>query len=48
MLIRDEDIPTTEEIEELAIAGGMVTMYQAGLIKCLNGETTLEEVNSVL
>ena len=48
MLIRDEDIPTTEEIEELAIAGGMVTMYQAGQIKCLNGETTLEEVNSVL
>lgn len=48
MLIRSEDIPTTEEIEEQAIKDGMITMYQAGLIKCLNGETTLEEINSVL
>jgi type II secretory ATPase GspE/PulE/Tfp pilus assembly ATPase PilB-like protein len=48
MLIRDAEIPTTEDIEEEAVRSGMVTMYQAGLIKCLNGETTLEEVNSVL
>ena len=48
MLIRSEDIPTTEEIEEQAIKDGMITMYQAGLIKCLKGETTLEEINSVL
>jgi type II secretory ATPase GspE/PulE/Tfp pilus assembly ATPase PilB-like protein len=48
MLIRDEEIPTTEEIETEATNSGMITMYQAGLIKCLKGETTLEEINSVL
>lgn len=48
MLIRNQEIPTTEEIEDEAINSGMITMYQAGLIKCLNGETTLEEINSVL
>ncbi len=48
MLIRDEEVPTTEEIEAEAVNAGMITMYQAGLIKCLKGETTLEEVNSAL
>jgi type II secretory ATPase GspE/PulE/Tfp pilus assembly ATPase PilB-like protein len=37
-----------EAIEKVAKAEGMVTMRQAGVLRCLNGETTLEEVNRVL
>lgn len=48
MLIRDEETPTTEEIQAEAVSSGMITMYQAGLIKCIRGETTLEEINSAL
>ncbi|HEX8390645.1 MAG TPA: ATPase, T2SS/T4P/T4SS family [Candidatus Saccharimonadales bacterium] len=36
------------EIEKSAIAGGMMTMLHDGLLKCLRGETTIEEVNRVL
>ena len=32
------------EIERAAVAGGMVTMFQAGLTAALAGETTIEEV----
>ena len=32
------------EIERAAVAGGMVTMFQAGLAAALAGETTIEEV----
>ena len=32
------------EIEQAAVAGGMVTMFQAGLAAALAGETTIEEV----
>jgi len=35
---------TSGEIQDLAIAEGMRTMYQDGLTKCLQGITTLEEV----
>jgi len=35
---------TSGEIHELAVSEGMRTMYQDGLIKCLQGVTTLEEV----
>jgi general secretion pathway protein E len=35
---------TSGEIHELAVKEGMRTMYQDGLIKCLKGVTTLEEV----
>jgi len=35
---------TSGEIHELAVKEGMRTMYQDGLIKCLQGVTTLEEV----
>jgi type II secretory ATPase GspE/PulE/Tfp pilus assembly ATPase PilB-like protein len=36
------------EIEKTAREQGMVTMLQKGIIKALNGETTLEEINRVL
>lgn len=35
---------TAGEIQDLAVAEGMRTMYQDGLNKCLQGVTTLEEV----
>jgi len=35
---------TSGEIHEMAVQQGMRTMYQDGLIKCLQGVTTLEEV----
>ncbi len=35
---------TSGEIQDLAIAEGMRTMYQDGLEKCLSGVTTLDEV----
>ena len=35
---------TSGEIHEQAVNEGMRTMYQDGLIKCLEGSTTLEEV----
>ena len=37
-----------EAIEKVAKAEGMVTMLQSGVLRCLNGETTLEEVHRVL
>jgi general secretion pathway protein E len=35
---------TSGELQGQAVADGMRTMYQDGLLKCLNGVTTLEEV----
>jgi len=35
---------TSGELQDQAVADGMRTMYQDGLIKCLNGVTTLEEI----
>jgi general secretion pathway protein E len=35
---------TSGEIQDLAVAEGMRTMYQDGLTKCLQGITTLDEV----
>lgn len=35
---------TAGEIQNLAVAEGMRTMYQDGLFKCLSGVTTLDEV----
>ena len=37
----------SSEIKEKAIENGMITMYQDGVLKVLEGETTLEEVNRV-
>jgi type II secretory ATPase GspE/PulE/Tfp pilus assembly ATPase PilB-like protein len=38
----------TEVIEKEAIAGGMLTLLQVGVLAALRGETTLEEVNRVI
>ena len=35
---------TSGELQEQAVADGMRTMYQDGLLKCLQGVTTLEEI----
>jgi len=35
---------TSGELQDQAAADGMRTMYQDGLMKCLNGVTTLEEI----
>lgn len=37
-----------ESIEKVAKAQGMVTMIQAGVLRALNGETTLDEIHRVL
>ncbi|MFZ2154441.1 MAG: GspE/PulE family protein [Candidatus Moraniibacteriota bacterium] len=37
----------SSEIKEVAINEGMLTMYQDGILKVLEGETTLEEVRRV-
>jgi general secretion pathway protein E len=36
--------PTEKKLEDVAVAGGMVTMFEDGLTRVLAGETTLEEV----
>lgn len=48
-LLRDPfNIPTSEAIEIQARKDGMITMYQDGLLKCLQGITTIEEINRVI
>jgi type IV pilus assembly protein PilB len=39
--------PTTSEVEDLAIKQGMLTMAQDGILKVLEGITTIEEVERV-
>lgn len=39
---------TTEMLEKQAVADGMITMLQDGVLKALRGETTLEEVYRVV
>ena len=39
---------TADQLEEVAVKSGMVTLLQDALIKVLRGETTLEEVEHVL
>jgi type II secretory ATPase GspE/PulE/Tfp pilus assembly ATPase PilB-like protein len=39
---------TTAEIEAAAIASGMKTMLQDGILKVISGETTLEEIFRVI
>lgn len=43
-----EDLPTSQQLEAAAKKQGMVTMLQAGLLKCLAGETTIEEISRVI
>lgn len=47
-LLNEEVLPTSQQLEDAAKRQGMITMYQAGLLKCLAGETTLEEINRVI
>lgn len=48
-LLRDQyTVPTSEMIEEQARKGGMLTMYQDGILKSLQGITTIEEINRVI
>lgn len=48
-LLRDTtNIPTSDIIEAKAKEQGMITMYQAGLLKALKGMTTVEEINRVI
>lgn len=46
-LIKDENI-TDYEIEQAAISNGTVTMVADGILKALNGETSLDEVFRVI
>jgi type IV pilus assembly protein PilB len=39
--------PTTSEVQDLAVSQGMLTMPQDGILKVLEGETTMEEVERV-
>lgn len=48
-LLRDQfNMPTSETIEAQARQEGMLTMYQDGILKALQGITTIEEVNRVI
>lgn len=47
LLSKNEQV-TADQVEAVAIAAGMVTLVQDGLIKVLRGLTTLEEVEHVL
>lgn len=54
VLVLDRDIQTliyqsaiTSEIQDKAVENGMITMAQDGILKVLEGETTLEEVERV-
>lgn len=40
--------PAISEVKELAVSKGMITLLQDGLIKALNGVTTIEEVLRVV
>jgi type II secretory ATPase GspE/PulE/Tfp pilus assembly ATPase PilB-like protein len=46
-LIQEQNI-TDSEIENAAVENGMVTMLQDGILKALEGETSLEEVFRVV
>jgi type II secretory ATPase GspE/PulE/Tfp pilus assembly ATPase PilB-like protein len=41
-------VVTTDSIEEAARTSGMLTMLQDGMLKAINGETTLEELYRVV
>ena len=40
--------PSTSEVRNKAIEGGMITLKQDGIIKLLNGETSAEEIDRVV
>ncbi|MDQ3065180.1 MAG: hypothetical protein M3Q36_02820, partial [bacterium] len=39
---------STDELEQAAVRGGMITLQQAGILKAIAGETTIEEVYRVV
>lgn len=39
---------SVQEIEDAAVKSGMMTMQQSGMLKVINGETTLEEISRVI
>lgn len=47
-LLASVKAPTSQEIEAAAIASGMRTMLQDGILKVIAGETTLEEIYRVV
>lgn len=47
-LLAEGKRPTTQEIEAAAIASGMRTMLQDGILKVIAGETTMEEIYRVI
>lgn len=48
-MLRDQfTVPSSPQIELQARKQGMITMYQDGVLKCLQGITTLEEINRVM
>lgn len=48
-MLRDTfNIPTSEQIQAQAQKDGMITMYQDGVLKAIEGITTLEEINRVI
>lgn len=48
VLSQTDKVITTQDIETAAIAGGMTTMLQDGILKVIAGETTLSEVFRVI
>jgi type II secretory ATPase GspE/PulE/Tfp pilus assembly ATPase PilB-like protein len=48
LLSEGRKVISTQEIEEVAIKSGMLTMLQDAMLKVVAGETTLEEVTRVL
>ncbi len=47
-LLSEGHSPTTQDIEAAAIASGMTTMLQDGILKVVAGQTTLEELYRVI
>lgn len=47
-LLTTADHPTTQDIEAAAVASGMRTMLQDGILKVVAGETNLEEIFRVI
>jgi len=48
LLEQRDTVLSTQNIEAAAIASGMRTMLQDGILKVIAGETTLEEIYRVL
>lgn len=47
-LLSSNQHPTTQEIEASAVASGMKTMLQDGVLKVIDGQTTMQEIYRVI